>query len=223
MTYRNNQENAVIIENLECIHKSFKDTLGIMSKTRKWAVWQLQGASLGLSHRAVQYQRESQDVLAILMLHRLSSEFLSQVVYFANPNTKIQAIRKWQRVWNPLLGYPATLSELQYSGYKKRPDQHEKSRKLPAGVDFSQGGFNQELNNMLSLWAHPSYDLTRRLFETDKNSGSYERYNFKNIFYSESTADFTTQMIVNNSAAAVHVGSYLYGNVIPYNELLSRK
>lgn len=223
MSYRSSSQNQIILENLESVHRSFKQSLGVMGKTRKWAIWQLQGASLAIASRAIKYQEERNDMIAILMLSRLSSEFLSQVGYLANPATKAVAVKKWQRVWNPLLGYPTTLNDIPYSHHKKRPDTSTRTVKMPAGIDFSLGDYNAELNHVQSLWAHPSYDLTRRLFETDKNNGGYEMYSFKNPFYSDSVADNVTRFIIDNAARVIHIGSYLYGQPISYQDLLSIK
>jgi hypothetical protein len=194
-----------------------------MSKNRKWAVWQLQGASIAIASRAIKYQEERNDIIVILMLSRLSSEFLSQASYLASPATKAIAIKKWQKVYNPLLGYPTRLSDIPYSHHKKRPDMSTRTVEMPIGIDFSLGEYNSELNNIQSLWTHPSYDLTRKLFETDKNNGSYEIYNCNSPFYSDSIADNISELIVDNAARAIHIGSYLYGQPIPYQDLLPTK
>lgn len=66
-------------------------------------------------------------------MSRLSLEYLNQVSYFANPNTKQEAIKKWWKVSTIHFDDPAKLDEIKYTGFKKRPDTHSKPRKLPEG------------------------------------------------------------------------------------------
>src|SRR6185312_6546702 len=134
MYYRTYQENLVLIEHLERVHKGFKSNLGVQNKSRKWAVWQLEGALLGLAFRAVQYQKEEKDMLPIAMLLRLASEYLNQVAYFANPNTKADTIRQWYKVYY----YSSNLEDILYTGFRRpsAKDRHAKSKTLPEGIDF---------------------------------------------------------------------------------------
>lgn len=222
MTSRTLQENEDLVRQMELHHKQFKTSLRQKNKSRKWAVWYLQGALLGLAYRATQQQLKNEDHIPILMLYRLSSEYLSQIAYFANPNTKMDAISKWMKVWSPLSGYPATFNDLGYSGHKKRLDIYEKPREMPENVDFSLGDYDSQLNSFQSLWTHPSYNLTRILFDTDNNDGGYQLYNFRTTFRSDSVAGLAVEQIVNNAAAAIHIGSYLYGDVVDYESLIKK-
>lgn len=224
--YRNWKENEQSLTHLEQVHFGFRSQLGKKSKTRKWAIWQLQGATLGLAHRAIKYQKAKEDMFIIEHMVRLSFEFTNQIGYFANPNTKATAIQKWWKVYMPFK-YTAKLDEISYTGFKRRDprrnlDIHKTPKPLPEGIDFTEGEYSEQLSGTLSLSNHPSYNLTRELFETDGNRDSgYVLYEFRNTFYFEHAADCNVMMIVNNAARGLHLGSYLFGDPISTNNLLA--
>lgn len=215
---RNYEENEALLARLEALHKSFRASLGPQNKSRKWAVWQLQGALLCLGYRGLAYQKTYQDVVILMMNVRLSSEFLNQVNYFANPNTTSKAIQKWWKAYNPFL-YPTKIEELSYTGFKKREDVHAKQKTLPIGVDFSIGMYNKGFNNDLSLWMHPSFNLTHHLFATDTNRGLYKQYELKLAIRHEDWINLATSELVNNVGKALHLGSYLFGEAINLSSL----
>lgn len=117
--YRNWKENEQLLKQLEQVHFGFRSQLGKKSKTRKWAIWQLQGATLGLAYRAIKYQKAEEDMFVIEHMVWLSFEFINQINYFANPNTKATAIQKWWKVYMPLR-YTAKLDEINYTGFSNR-------------------------------------------------------------------------------------------------------
>lgn len=226
--HRHWEENEQLLKHLEQVHFSFRSSLGKKSKTRKWAIWQLQGATLGLAHRAIKYQKAEEDMFVIDHMARLSFEFVNQVSYFANPNTKASAIQKWWKVYMPFR-YSAKLDEINYTGFKRsdprrNPDIHRTLKPLPEGIDFTDGEYSKQLNDILSLSNHPSYNLTRDLFETDGNQDKgYILYEFRNTLYASYSADIMVGMIVDNAARALHLGSYLFGDPISAKELLTSR
>jgi len=117
--------------------------------------------------------------------------------------------------------YPARLEDINYTGFKKRPHTHSQPKPLPAGIDFSLGKYHKQVNDLLSLWTHPSYNLTRELFETDKNKGEHylHLYAYKELFYFDDLADVIVGEIVEQVGRSLHLGSYLFGNVISLEQL----
>lgn len=218
--YRNCDENNDLLLKLETTHKKFKVQLGSKTKSRKWAVWLLQGASLGLGYRAIKYQREGSDDLAIMMLSRLSHEFVCQIAYLANPNTKLKAIDLW---WK-------SSKSAQYSVYKKDENwkkkhgfTHSKPKTLPLNIDFSLGNYYEDTNHLLSTWTHPSFVLTNSLFDSDSKRGPYVQiYEFREM-YSDESADFYAHAILQNTAKAIHLGSFLFGEPLELETITNER
>lgn len=226
MISRDPNENMAQLEKLEVAHVQFKDSLGAYNKSRKWAVWQLQGASLAIAFRAIKFQEEK-DLITLDIYTRLSMEVLNSVSYFANPNTTSEAIKSWMKVYgggmtsNLLedIGYTLFKPKKTKRGEKKLRFQHERYRTLPEGIDFSLGDYSEALNTLLSVNSHPSYDLVRKMFETDKNNGSYNLYNYKRLVHDYESVNVLASMMVYSAACTIHLGSYLFGNVLSVEEL----
>jgi len=83
--YRTPQQNTSLLDHFETVHKTFKKSLGKMTKSRKWAVWQLQGALLGIAYRAIKYQEEQKDLPAIMMIARLFTRVSCAGQLFCKP------------------------------------------------------------------------------------------------------------------------------------------
>lgn len=205
------------LERLEQIHKSYKSSLGRRTKSRAWAVWMLIGGLLAICYRIIVCQKRG-DLVGVQLLARLAVEYTEQMRFFADPQTKAEAIKDWWKVYSPLR-YDTKLSDIEYRLFsmtmnKKKSVRytHTSKRKGPEGVSFSQDAATKQLIDLLSLYSYPTWSLTQILFQSDKNNGSYEMYDYRGeTLYGDIALPIVKSTLYVASHAIDRV-SYLYSS-----------
>lgn len=205
-----------MLDQLEGTHRLYKMSLGKQNKSRAWAVWLLMGGLLAICHRSISCQERRDDVGTFLLM-RLAAEYSEQIRFFSDPQTKTEAIKDWWKVYSPLQ-YDNELGDIEYRLFSKnmkgkKADRyiHSSKRASPEGLDFSRDPNNEKLLDFLSLYSHPSQNLTRILFQSDKNDGSYSTYNYAGDDDFGNVAISNTETVLDIASRAVKIASHLYG------------
>lgn len=209
-------ENTLAEERINALidqHKDYKVVLGRQGKSKKWAVWLLPGALVGLSKRA-QDNALRGDLIANFMLFRTTVEYFQQIEFFINPRIKNQAVLDWWRSYNPLIpNYSNDLRVIEYRLFNTRDGK--KLKKYIKGyigkdddIHSDRKPMHKQVLDMSSLYVHPSFNLTNSLFMSDKNNGSYSMYEFSrpNPVLAWKTAD----IIIDLAEEAMHLTEEFY-------------
>lgn len=180
-------EFEVRIDDLIVRHKALKRELGTQRKNKAWAVWLQLGAMIALCKQAIK-NRDNDSELMNFFIMRLMYEYSLQINFFAHPSVKVQAVKDWWKPYNPLaVQYTSQLDDIEYRLFAKdftRKKIAEKYIRQIKGSDESNNDIftvdpnSKDIISMLSLYAHPSNNMTRYLFQSDKNNAKYEMYEF---------------------------------------------
>ncbi len=197
------------IDQLSEFHKRLRLRMGKRkSKSKKWAVWLLQGGSLSLSRSMLNAARDSQREV-VESNTRYAHELVTLIAYFNRKTTSASMARKWfdGALWVP----PVNTNKMN----KRDKEIEERNQELYQLAHGCHSVGNPELNHRMSEMLHPSYSRVNYSFMYNASKRDIDFYSLiGNKEYFPKIDNYRLRLLIEDSAFALCNGD----NVMNYSK-----